>query len=91
MQDVVEVFADDEHSLVRGLEGLFGELSHVRLQEGVEDVGEGFPSLLLQILLCCQTLLRLPLNHLSHLRDKNHTKTTIKRQEEFVEEVLQVC
>ena len=70
VQDVVQVFADDEDSLVGGLEGLFGELSHVGLQEGVEDVGEGFPSLLLQILLCCQTPLWLSLHHLSHLRQE---------------------
>lgn len=71
VQDVVQVFADDEHSFVGGLEGLFGELSHVRLQEGVEDVREGFPSLLLQVLLRRQTLLRLPLHHLSHLTEGN--------------------
>lgn len=67
MQDVVQVFTDDQHSLVSRLEGLLGELGHVWLQEGVEDVGEGFSSLLLQVFLCCQTLLRLPLHHLSHL------------------------
>ena len=72
LQDVVQVLADDQDSLVCRLEGLLGELGHVRLQEGVEDVRKGLSSLLLQVLLCCQPPLRLPLDHLSHLRTDGH-------------------
>lgn len=68
VEDVFQIFVNDEHPLVCRLEGVFGELSDVWLQEGVKDVREGFSPLLLQILLSCQTLLRFPLDHLSHLR-----------------------
>lgn len=69
VEDVFQIFVNDEHPLVCRLEGVFGELSDVWLQEGVKDVREGFSPLLLQILLSCQTLLRFPLDHLSHLRE----------------------
>lgn len=69
VEDVFQIFVYDEHPLVCRLEGVFGELSDVWLQEGVKDVRKGFSPLLLQILLSRQTLLWFPLDHLSHLRE----------------------
>lgn len=74
-QYVVQILSDHQDALVCGLERLLGELSHVGLQEAVEDVGERFSSLQLQMLLGRKTLLRLALNHLGHLRDKMEAPT----------------